>query len=201
MNSWTSFRATRRAVLAVLALGATCIDGAVAQNLVEGQNYLRLKNPQPVDSGSKIEVLYFFSLGCPHCRDFDPELQKWKRTLGTDVEFKRVPVDFGREQWANLGRVAHASMMVDAMAERSTSASSWLANTTATFFFLSVFNQSCICAEKNASLRKSQASSSTSMVGRPSNRFSNARNSTPRTAPAASGRRSTSSISNACTGP
>ena len=105
MNSWTSFRATRRAVLAVLALGATCIDGAVAQNLVEGQNYLRLKNPQPVDSGSKIEVLYFFSLGCPHCRDFDPELQKWKRTLGTDVEFKRVPVDFGREQWANLGRV------------------------------------------------------------------------------------------------
>lgn len=96
---------TRRDVLAVLALGTFGIRSVSAQNLVEGQNYLRLASPQPVDSGKKITVLYFFSFACPHCRDFDPELQRWKRTLDADVDFKRVPVDFGREQWANLGKM------------------------------------------------------------------------------------------------
>lgn len=105
MNNSNVFRATRRGVLAVFALGAFGIGSVAAQNLVDGQNYLRLKNPQPVDSGKKIEVLYFFSFGCPHCRDFDPEVQKWKRTLDADVDFKRVPVDFGREQWASLGKM------------------------------------------------------------------------------------------------
>lgn len=105
MSPLTPFRAVRRGILAVLVLGALRIDRVAAQGVVESQNYLRLKDSQPVDRGNKIEVLYFFSFGCPHCRDFDPELQRWKRTLGTDIEFKRVPVDFGRQQWTNLGHV------------------------------------------------------------------------------------------------
>lgn len=105
MNRSNRFRATRRGLLAVLALGPLGLDSVAAQSLIEGQNYLRLKNPQPVDSGKKTEVLYFFSFGCPHCREFDPELQKWKGAIGPDVDFKRVPVEFGREQWANLGKV------------------------------------------------------------------------------------------------
>ena len=102
-----AFRASRRNLLTALALSAFGVKSVAAQNLVEGQNYLRLKNPQPVDSGKNIEVLYFFSYGCPHCRDFDPELQPWLRQLPADVDFKRVPVDFGREQWANLGKVLY----------------------------------------------------------------------------------------------
>ena len=105
MNRSTPMRAARRALLALLALGAMRIGSVSAQNLVEGQNYIRLKDPQPVESGQKTEVVYFFSFGCPHCRDFDPEVQKWKRTIGPNVDFKRVPVDFGREQWAGLARV------------------------------------------------------------------------------------------------
>ena len=102
-----TFRAARRTVLAAFALGALGLSSVAAQDLVEGQNYLRLKNPQPVDSGKNVEVLYFFSYGCPHCRDFDPELQPWLKALPADVEFKRVPVDFGREQWANLGKILY----------------------------------------------------------------------------------------------
>ena len=105
MNDSTIFRVTRRGVLAVFAMGALGIGSVTAQNLLEGKNYIRLKDPQPVDSGKKIEVLYFFSFDCPHCRDFDPEVRKWKRTLDADVDFKRVPVDFGREQWASLGKM------------------------------------------------------------------------------------------------
>ena len=107
MKPSPAFRAARRSLLAAFALGALGLSSVAAQNLVEGQNYLRLKNPQPVDSGKNVEVLYFFSYGCPHCRDFDPELQPWLKQLPADVEFKRVPVDFGREQWANLGKVLY----------------------------------------------------------------------------------------------
>jgi thiol:disulfide interchange protein DsbA len=107
MMSRTAFCAARRSLLAFLAAGALGLSSAAAQGLVEGQNYLRIKNPQPVDSGKNIEVLYFFSYGCPHCRDFDPELQPWLKQLPADVDFRRVPVDFGREQWANLGKVLY----------------------------------------------------------------------------------------------
>jgi thiol:disulfide interchange protein DsbA len=107
MTSFEHPSRTRRALVAALGLGAIGVRGAHAQALVEGQNYTRLKNPQPVDSGKNIEVLYFFSYGCPHCRDFDPVLQPWLKQLPADVEFRRVPVDFGREQWANLGKVLY----------------------------------------------------------------------------------------------
>lgn len=97
----------RRAVIAAIGLAAFGLGSAHAQGLVEGKQYLRLKNPQPVGSGKNIEVLYFFSYGCQHCRDFDPELQPWLKQLPADVDFQRVPVDFGREQWANLGKVLY----------------------------------------------------------------------------------------------
>jgi thiol:disulfide interchange protein DsbA len=99
--------ASRRSFLAFTAGCSLLAAGgrATAQAaLVEGQHYTRLKNVQPGDSGKKIEVIMFFSYGCPHCRNLDPELVAWKKTLPADAEFKRVPVDFGREQWRNLGK-------------------------------------------------------------------------------------------------
>ena len=115
MKRSAPFRASRRSFLRVLApavattlaAGSFGMGSASAQALVEGKNYQRLKNPQAVDSGQKIEVLYFFSYGCPHCRDFDPALQPWLKNVPPDVEFRRVPVDFGREQWANLGKILY----------------------------------------------------------------------------------------------
>ena len=107
MDFPNAFRPVRRSLIAALVLFAAGLGSALAQGLVEGKNYLRLKNPQSVDSGKNVEVLYFFSYMCPHCRDFDPELQPWLKQLPADVDFKRVPVDFGRDQWANLGKVLY----------------------------------------------------------------------------------------------
>jgi thiol:disulfide interchange protein DsbA len=78
---------------------------AAAQALEEGKNYVKLRSPQAVDTGDKIEVLEFFSYGCPHCADLDPVLVQWQKTLPADVAFRRVPVGFGRESWDNLGKV------------------------------------------------------------------------------------------------
>ncbi len=61
--------------------------------------------PQPTEQPKKVEILEFFSYGCPHCRDFDPLLEKWKKTLPEDAYLVRIPVGFGRQAWINLSRL------------------------------------------------------------------------------------------------
>jgi len=72
-------------------LGLTALPTfALAQGApVEGQQYGRLKTPQPQPAG-KIEVLEFFLYSCPHCFAFDPALQAWQRQLPPDIVFRRV---------------------------------------------------------------------------------------------------------------
>jgi thiol:disulfide interchange protein DsbA len=93
---------------AFLAAGA-----AQGQQLTDGKEYTRLKVAQAVDTGKKIEVLEFFSYGCPHCAHLDPELAKWQKTLPADVEFKRVPVMF-QDRWVALAKVYYT---LEAMGE------------------------------------------------------------------------------------
>ena len=69
------------------------------------QNYMRLKNPQPVESGKKIEVLSSSPTAARTAATSIPSSSRGSKQLPADVEFRRVPVDFGREQWANLGKV------------------------------------------------------------------------------------------------
>lgn len=63
---------------------------------------------QPTDNPAKIEVLEFFSYGCPHCGEFNAPLQAWASKQPSDVVFKRVPITFGRAAWANLSRLFYA---------------------------------------------------------------------------------------------
>jgi len=94
---------TARAAAAAFFLVAM-VAGTSAQELVEGRNYARLKNPQPVETGKSIEVIEFFSYGCPHCGDLEPAIQAWLKTKPADVQFRRVPVMF-QQRWENLARV------------------------------------------------------------------------------------------------
>ena len=97
--------ARRRAFLA-MAIGAIVISfsGIAAAALVEGTNYGRLKVPVPVESGKKIEVIEFFSYGCPHCAELETQLSPWLAKLPADVQFRRVPVFF-QPNWVNLGKI------------------------------------------------------------------------------------------------
>lgn len=95
----------RRLAMTVLAaLGALVIAPASTAQPAEGREFLRLKNPQSVDTGKKIEVIEFFSYGCPHCADLEPHLNAWFKRMPADVQFKRVPVLF-QQAWENLARV------------------------------------------------------------------------------------------------
>ena len=89
--------------LLALVLAAFAAGGASAQ-LVEGKNYVRIANPQPVETGKKIEVIEFFSYMCPHCAELEPYLDTWLAKLPADVAFRRVPVSF-QQRWAALAKV------------------------------------------------------------------------------------------------
>jgi thiol:disulfide interchange protein DsbA len=61
--------------------------------------------PQPTEDAAKIEVLEFFSYGCPHCADFNPVLTAWVAKQQGDVVVKKVPITFGRAAWVGIAKL------------------------------------------------------------------------------------------------
>jgi thiol:disulfide interchange protein DsbA len=64
---------------AALALLAVVLP-ARAQ-LAVGRDYVPIVPVQTTDNPAKIEVIEFFSYGCPHCSEFHPVVGKWSATL------------------------------------------------------------------------------------------------------------------------
>jgi thiol:disulfide interchange protein DsbA len=91
-----------RALLVLIA--AFLASGSALAQLTEGKNYARIANPQPVETGKKIEVIEFFSYGCPHCAELEPHLDAWLAKLPPDVAFRRVPVMF-QQRWTPLAKI------------------------------------------------------------------------------------------------
>lgn len=95
----------RRNLLKLLAASALITAAPFSFALEAGKDYTLLQPAQAGGTNGQIEVIEFFSYGCPHCSAFDPKLTKWRAAQGKDVVFKRVPVSFGRPEWAALGRL------------------------------------------------------------------------------------------------
>ena len=74
-----------------------------ASDVQERKHYVRLAQSQPVESGSKIEVIEFFSYACPHCAHFEPLLGPWLKKVPADVQFRRIPALF-KPGWPELAR-------------------------------------------------------------------------------------------------
>jgi thiol:disulfide interchange protein DsbA len=91
---------------AVLGLMAGASFGA--QPAQAGEPYRELATPQPTLSPGKIEVLEFFSYGCPHCNEFYPLLNAWLAKQPRDVVLRREAVSLGHAQWVNLARAYYA---------------------------------------------------------------------------------------------
>ncbi len=91
----------RRTTLKLLFAGL--IAGASLAAHADGVK--ELSPPQPTLPAGQIEVIEFFSYGCPHCSNFEPLLAKWRTQQKSDVVFKKVPVSFGRPEWGALGRM------------------------------------------------------------------------------------------------
>lgn len=90
-----------------IGFAALSLNAGAQQQFVEGKDFARLKNAQQVESGAKIEVIEFFSYGCPHCRDLEEHLGSWIKKLPDNVSFKRVPVVF-QPTWNNLAKISYS---------------------------------------------------------------------------------------------
>lgn len=77
----------------------------------------------PEMTGDTVVVEELFSYLCTHCNTFEPYINSWKARKPEDVEFRRVPVVFGRSSWElyargfvtaemmNIPEEAHTAMM------------------------------------------------------------------------------------------
>ena len=78
---------------ALAGTGLLAIPALAQSGLREGKDFLRLKQPVPVDApAGQVEVLEFFSYGCIHCFNFEPMVKAWLKQKPANVLFRRVPV-------------------------------------------------------------------------------------------------------------
>lgn len=108
-------RRFNQAILTALAVAALPLPAGTTE-LVEGRDWVPISPPQPGDSAGKIEVLEFFSYGCPHCRELHPLVSVWATHLSDDVALRRIPVSFGRSAWAALARLYLALELTEDLA-------------------------------------------------------------------------------------
>lgn len=86
--------------LAGAGLGLAVAGSVQAQGgPVEGTHYVKLSTPLPLSlpADKKVEVVEFFSYGCPHCYNLEPLLEAWVKKLPPDVSFRAVPVGFSMQ--------------------------------------------------------------------------------------------------------
>ena len=102
-------------VLALLSLaGPAWAQGDELVPYQEGLHYFLIEGA-PATTGGKVEVAEAFSYLCSHCATFDPYVNAWLKRKPENVEFRRLPVVFGRGSWELYARgyVTAEMMKVD----------------------------------------------------------------------------------------
>ena len=97
----------RWALCAILVSALACqalMTGAQEPSRARVNVDFRLIEPQPVGTGSPIEVIDFFWYGCPHCYNFQPALESWIRRMPPDVALRRIPAVL-RDNWGPHARI------------------------------------------------------------------------------------------------
>jgi thiol:disulfide interchange protein DsbA len=97
-----------RGWLAAIALALFSLALPVQAQLAAGKDYIVIEPALGTDNPAKIEVIEFFSYGCPHCSDLHTPISKWAARLPADVAFKRVAVGFGNPYYQNLAKLYYA---------------------------------------------------------------------------------------------
>jgi thiol:disulfide interchange protein DsbA len=94
-------------IVTLLAM-SLLVAPASLQAQVENQDYQKIVPAQEPGTPGKIEVIEFFSYGCPHCAEMEPLITKWAAALPSNVVLVKVPVSFGRREWGQLSRAYYA---------------------------------------------------------------------------------------------
>jgi len=82
----------RRSIFALVFL---VVCAPVRGDVVANRDFKVLRSVPRSDSPGKIEVIEYFSYGCPHCFDLHPLIIEWSAKLAKDVVFRHVAVSIG----------------------------------------------------------------------------------------------------------
>lgn len=105
----------RLTLLVILMLAG--IQHALAQGpFREGEHYFVIEQSGPASPTEAVTVTEAFSYLCNHCMTFEPYAQAWKSRLPEGVQFQRIPVEFGRQNWSLYAR-AYVAASVMGVAE------------------------------------------------------------------------------------
>ena len=108
--------------LALMTAVAAQAQGSKSVAYQEGLHYFEIRDASAVAS-SPVTLEEAFSYMCSHCNSFEPYVSAWLKRKPTNVEFRRIPVVFGRGSWEiyarayvtaelmNVPDTAHAAMM------------------------------------------------------------------------------------------
>lgn len=87
----------------LLFSGAVLAQGKGLVPYQEGLHYIKIDNASEIRS-DKVVVTELFSYLCTHCNTFEPYVNSWAERIPDYVEFKRIPVVFGRSSWELYAR-------------------------------------------------------------------------------------------------
>lgn len=99
---------TVMSVLLVLGLSTTT---SAAQEYEAGRHFVELPSVVKTADPTKIEVTELFGYPCPHCNSFEPVLEAWHKKQPEVVDFKRIPVVFGRS-WEPMARAYYTAELL-----------------------------------------------------------------------------------------
>ena len=99
-------------VLLLIASGALWAQTDKPVPYQEGLHYF-LIDQAPANSGDTQEVTELFSYLCTHCYTFEPYVDSWVKRKPENVNFRRIPVVFGRSSWELYARGYVTAGMMD----------------------------------------------------------------------------------------
>ncbi|MCW5589353.1 MAG: thiol:disulfide interchange protein DsbA/DsbL [Legionellales bacterium] len=82
---------------------------AFANSFQAGKEYQLIKNPPALNlAQGQVQVIEFFSPGCPWCFKLEPYLEKWLASKPKNITFERIPVAF-EQGWDTLAKAYYAA--------------------------------------------------------------------------------------------
>ena len=97
----------------VLALATSAqAQGGKPVPYQEGLHYTVIDGA-PAKTSGPMELVEAFSYLCTHCYTFEPYINAWKKRKPEHVEFRRIPVVFGRGSWELYARGYITAEMMD----------------------------------------------------------------------------------------
>lgn len=74
-----------------------------------GKDFQELQAPS---DAAKNQVTEFFSYGCHYCFQLEPYVEKWVKSKGDSIQFKRIPVVF-RPSWKTYAKAYYVASALD----------------------------------------------------------------------------------------